>query len=82
MPRKRDRILSLFSISKKQSPEHVGPTASASVGQFDPASIKEVAWEGVKTALVLLKENSAWLPQLKAATSGLIALIDALEVTA
>jgi hypothetical protein len=40
-----------------------------------------VTWEGVKTALVLLKESSDWFPQLKAATGGLVALIDAIEVS-
>jgi hypothetical protein len=40
-----------------------------------------VAWEGVKCALVLLKECSDVLPPLKAATGGLVALIDAIEVS-
>jgi len=48
------------------------------------SNIKEVtsvAWEGVKTALVLLKENSDWFPPLKSATGGLLAFIDATEVS-
>jgi len=40
-----------------------------------------VAWEGVKTALVILKESSDWFPPLKVATGAFVALIDAIEVS-
>jgi hypothetical protein len=40
-----------------------------------------VAWEAVKTALVILRGSSEWLPPLKAAAGGLVALIDAMEVS-
>jgi len=48
------------------------------------SSVKEVAsvaWEGIKTALVLLKESSDWFPPLKSAIGGFLALIDATEVS-
>ncbi len=48
------------------------------------SSVKEVAsvaWEGVKTALILLKESSDWFPPLKSAIGGFLALIDAIEVS-
>src|SRR5258708_31191479 len=65
--------------------------AASSVGspvtQAAPAiesSAKEmatVAWESVKTALILLQESSDWFPQLKAATGGFLALVNAIEVS-
>ena len=73
MPSKRDRILALFNRSRNASPAPAIQQASSSnVG---------VAWEGVKTALVLLKESSDWFPPLKSATGGLLALVDATEVS-
>ena len=48
------------------------------------SKVKEVAgvaWEGIKTSLVLLNESSGCLPPLKAAVGGLVALIDAVEVS-
>ena len=42
--------------------------------------VASIAWEGVKMALILLKESSDWLPQLKVATGGFLALINAIEV--
>ena len=48
------------------------------------SKVKEVAgvaWEGVKTSLVLLNESSDCLPPLKASVGGLVALIDAIEVS-
>jgi len=46
------------------------------------SSVKaNVAWEGVKTALVLLKESSGWFPPLKSAIGGFLALVDATEVS-
>jgi len=43
--------------------------------------VASVAWEGVKTALVLLKESSDWFPPLKSATGIFLALIDVIEVS-
>ena len=43
--------------------------------------VARVAWEGPKTSLVLLNESSGCLPPLKAAVGGLVALIDAIEVS-
>jgi len=48
------------------------------------SKVKEVAgvaWEGLKTSLALLNESSGCLPPLKAAVGGLVALIDAIEVS-
>jgi len=71
MPPKRDRILALFNRSRNASRAPANQQASSS----------NVAWEGVKTALVLLKESSDWFPPLKLATGGLLAFIDATEVS-
>ena len=43
--------------------------------------VASVAWEGVKTALVLLKESSDWFPPVKSATGIFLAFIDAIEVS-
>ena len=43
--------------------------------------VANVAWEGLKTSLVLLNESSGCLPPLKAAVGSLVALIDAVEVS-
>jgi len=48
---------------------------------LNESSVATVAWESVKTALALLKESSDWFPPLKAATGGLVALIDTVEVS-
>jgi len=78
MPRKRDLILSLFNQSRNASPAPANQQASSS--NVGPTSVS-VAWEGVKTALVPLKESSDWFPPLKSATGGLLAFIDATEVS-
>ena len=66
------------------------PSSSASGNQLNLAppntgsKVKEVAsvaWEGVKTSLALLNESAGCLPPLKAAVGGLVALIDAIEVS-
>jgi len=80
MPRKRDRILALLNRSRKASPAPVMINQQATSSNVDPTSVT-VAWEGVKTALVLLKESSDWFPPLKSATGGLLALVDATEVS-
>ena len=43
--------------------------------------VARVAWEGLKTSLVLLNESCGCLPPLKAAVGGLVASIDAIEVS-
>jgi len=78
MPRKRDHILALFNRSRNASPAPANQQASSS--NVGPTSVI-VAWEGVKTALVLLKESSDWFPPLKLATGGLLAFIDATKVS-
>jgi len=73
------------------APSAAHPQAASSlvspVTQATPAiesrakEMASVAWEGVKTALVLLKESSDWFPPLQAATGGFLALVDAIEVS-
>jgi len=61
--------------------------SSSTSGNLAPntgSKVKEVAsvaWEGVKTSLTLLNESAGFLPPLKAAVGGLVALIDAIEVS-
>ena len=61
--------------------------SSSTSGNLAPntgSKVKElasVAWEGVKISLALLNESSGCLPPLKAAVGGLVALIDAIEVS-
>jgi len=54
---------------------------STALTEINVKEVAAVAWEGVKTALVLLKESSDWFPPLKAASGGVVALIDTIEVS-
>jgi len=73
-------------LSQAGSPGVLSPVSEVTSSSTSPieSNVKEVAsiaWEGVKTALVLLKESSDWFPPLKSATGGFLALVDATEVS-
>jgi hypothetical protein len=62
------------TLQQSSSPENSKPSGSV------PQSAKNIAWEGIKTTLRVVKESGDAFPPLKSTAGGLLALIDLFEV--